>query len=118
MRQMRAAMLEQLASEPVEQVRALGLPEHRVVWRHALPNALNPMVTLFGMTLGALLSGSFVAETLFSWPGLGSLTLDALLAQDTYLVVGAVLMVSVVLALGNLLADVLQAVLDPRVRHD
>lgn len=118
MRQMRAAMLEQLASEPVEQARALGLPESQVVLRHALPNALNPMVTLFGMTLGALLSGSFVAETLFSWPGLGSLTLDALLAQDTYLVVGAVLMVSVVLAIGHLLADVLQAVIDPRVRHD
>src|SRR5439155_707000 len=79
---------------------AKGLPERDVVVRHALRNALNPLITLFGFTLGSLVSGSFVAETIFSWPGLGSLTLEALTTQDQYLVMGSVLMASAVLIAG------------------
>ena len=118
MRQMRANLLDQLQLDYVTTARAKGLPERTVVTRHALRNALNPLITLFGFTLGALVSGSFVAETIFSWPGLGSLTLEALQTQDQYLVMGSVLMASAVLIAGNLVADVLLVVADPRIRHD
>ena len=102
----------------VTTARAKGLPESAVVGRHVLRNALNPMITLFGFTIGSLLSGSLVVETIFSWPGLGTLTLEAINSQDQYLVVGSVLMASVVLIAGNLVADILLAIADPRVRHD
>ncbi len=118
MRQMRANLLDQLRLDYVTTARAKGLPERTVVMRHALRNALNPLITLFGFTLGSLVSGSFVAETIFSWPGLGTLTLEALNAQDQYLVMGSVLMASSVLIAGNLVADVLLAAADPRIRHD
>jgi peptide/nickel transport system permease protein len=118
MRQMRASLLDQLRLDYVTTARAKGLPEHLVVTRHALRNALNPMITLFGFTLGSLLSGSFVAEILFSWPGLGSLTLEALNAQDQYLVMGAVLVAATMLIAGNLVADILLAIADPRIRRD
>ena len=118
MRQMRGSLIDQLRLDYVTTARAKGLPESQVVVRHALRNALNPLITLFGFTLGSLVSGAFVAETIFSWPGLGSITLEALNAQDTYLVMGSVLMASTVLVLGNLVADLLLAVADPRIRHD
>ncbi len=118
MRQMRASLLDQLKLDYVTTARAKGLPEHQVITRHALRNALNPLITLFGFTLGSLVSGSFVAETIFSWPGLGTITLEALNTHDQYLVMGSVLMASAVLIAGNLVADVLLAVADPRIRHD
>lgn len=118
MRQMRASLLDQLRLEYVTTARAKGLSEAQVVTRHALRNALNPLITLFGFTLGALVSGSFVAETIFSWPGLGSITLEAINTHDQYLVMGSVLMASTVLIAGNLVADLLLAVADPRIRHD
>jgi peptide/nickel transport system permease protein len=117
MRQMRANLLDQLRLDYVTTARAKGLPESAVVTRHALRNAINPLITLFGFTLGSLVSGSFVAETIFSWPGLGTVTLEALNTQDQYLVMGSVLMASAVLIAGNLIADVLLAVADPRIRH-
>lgn len=115
MRQMRASLLDVLRLDYVTTARAKGLDEASVVARHALPNALNPLITLFGFTLGSLVSGSFVAETIFAWPGLGSITLEALRTQDQYLVLGAVMMASSVLVLGNLVADLLLAVADPRI---
>lgn len=118
MRQMRASLLDQLRLDYVTTARAKGLPESAVIGRHALRNALNPLITLFGFTLGSLVSGAFVAETIFSWPGLGSLTLEAIQTQDQYLVMGAVLMASTVLILGNLIADLLLAIADPRIRHE
>lgn len=118
MRQMRASLLDQLRLEYITTARAKGLSEVQVVTRHALRNALNPLITLFGFTLGALVSGSFVAETIFSWPGLGSITLEAINTHDQYLVMGSVLMASTVLIAGNLVADLLLAVADPRIRHD
>ena len=118
MRQMRGNLLDVLRLDYVTTARAKGLDERTVVFKHALRNAINPLITLFGYTLGALLSGSFVAEIIFSWPGLGRITLDALLTQDQYLVLGSVLMASVVLVLGNLCADVLLAIADPRIVHD
>src|SRR5580765_75450 len=97
MRQMRANLLDVLRLDYVTTARAKGLPEGAVVFKHALRNAINPLITLFGYTLGALVSGSFVAEIIFSWPGIGRIALDAILTQDQYLVMGAVLMASTML---------------------
>ncbi len=116
MRQMRGSLLEVLRLDYVTTARAKGLDERTVVMKHALRNALNPLITLFGYTLGTLLSGSLVAEIVFSWPGLGRLTYEAILSRDQYLVVGSVLMAAVVLVLGNLIADLLLAAADPRIR--
>ena len=118
MRQMRGNLLDVLRLDYVTTARAKGLPESKVIYKHALRNALNPLITLFGFTLGSLVSGSFVAEYIFSWPGLGSITLEAINSQDQYLVMGAVLMASTVLVIGNLIADLLLAVADPRIRYD
>ncbi|HUK65122.1 MAG TPA: ABC transporter permease, partial [Dongiaceae bacterium] len=115
MRQMRGTLLDVLGLDFVTTARAKGLPEHAVIYKHALRNALNPLITLFGYTLGALVSGSFVAEIVFAWPGLGRITYEALMTRDTYLVLGGVLMASVVLVLGNLVADLLLAFSDPRI---
>ena len=117
MRQMRASLLDVLRLDYVTTARAKGLGEGAVTFRHALRNALNPMITLFGFTLGSLVSGSLVAEILFSWPGLGRITYEALEARDTYLVMGSVLMTSVVLVFGNLIADLLLVAADPRLRQ-
>jgi peptide/nickel transport system permease protein len=118
MRQMRGNLLDVLRLDYVTTARAKGLDERVVIVKHALRNALNPMITLFGYTLGALVSGSFIAEIIFSWPGLGRLTLDAILTQDQYLVMGSVLMASVVLVAGNLIADLLLVLADPRISYD
>jgi peptide/nickel transport system permease protein len=118
MRQMRGNLLDVLRLDYVTTARAKGLSERTVIVKHALRNALNPMITLFGYTLGALVSGSFIAEIIFSWPGLGRLTLDAILTQDQYLVMGSVLMASAVLVAGNLIADLLLVIADPRISYD
>jgi len=118
MRQMRANLLDVLRLDYVTTARAKGLDETRVVFKHALRNAINPLITLFGYTLGALVSGSFIAEIIFSWPGLGRITLDALLTKDQYLVMGSVLMAAAVLVAGNLVADLLLAIADPRIAYD
>lgn len=118
MRQMRGNLLDVLRLDYVTTARSKGLDERVVIVKHALRNALNPMITLFGYTLGALVSGSFIAEIIFSWPGLGRITLDAILTQDQYLVMGSVLMASVVLVAGNLIADLLLVIADPRISYD
>src|SRR2546426_6445789 len=118
MRQMRGNLLDVLRLDYVTTARAKGLAERQVIFKHAVRNALNPLITLFGYTLGALVSGSFVAEIIFSWPGLGRITLEAILAKDQYLVMGSVLMASTMLILGNLVADLLLAAADPRIAYD
>jgi peptide/nickel transport system permease protein len=115
MRQMRANLLDVLRADYVTTARAKGLPERDVVLKHALRNALNPLITLFGYTLGTLLSGAFLVEVVMSWPGLGRITIDALVARDLYLIMGSVMMASTLLILGNLVADILLAVTDPRI---
>jgi peptide/nickel transport system permease protein len=114
-RQMRASMLDALGADCVRTARAKGLSEGRVVLRHALPSALNPMITLFGLTLARLLSTSLVVEAVMAWPGLGSLTLEAIRRQDLYVVMATLVMASVLLVIGNLIADILLAATDPRV---
>ena len=118
MRQMRGSLLEVLRADYVTTARAKGLSESRVVLKHAVRNALNPLVTLFGYTLGGLLSGAFLVEVIMSWPGLGRVTLDALLTRDLYLIMGSVLMASSLLVAGNLVADLLLLAVDPRLRSE
>src|SRR5262245_18872754 len=118
MRQMRGNLLDVLRLDYVTTARAKGLPERTVIWKHAVRNALNPLITLFGFTLAALISSSFAVEVVMAWPGLGSLTLEALRRQDLYLVMGSVMLASTLLVLGNLVADILLAVVDPRIRYD
>jgi peptide/nickel transport system permease protein len=115
MRQMRGNLLDVLQAEYVTTARAKGLPERTVVMKHAVRNAINPLITLFGYTLGAMLSGAFLVEVVMSWPGLGRITLEALVARDLYLMMGSVMMASTVLILGNLVADILLVVADPRI---
>jgi peptide/nickel transport system permease protein len=117
MRQMRGNLLDVLRLDYVTTARAKGLSENVVVFKHALRNAINPLITLFGYTLGSLVSGALIVEIIFAWPGLGRITFDALQAQDQYLVLGSVLMASFVLVLGNLVADLLLAIADPRITY-
>ena len=118
MRQMRGNLLDVLRLDYVTTARAKGLDEKTVVFKHAVRNALNPLITLFGFTIGALLSGAFVTEIIFSWPGLGRITLEAIQAQDQYLVLGSVLIASSMLILGNLAADLMLVAADPRISYD
>jgi len=118
MRQMRGNLLDVLRLDYVTTARAKGLEESTVIFKHAVRNAINPLITLFGFTIGALLSGAFVAEIIFSWPGLGRITLEAITTQDQYVVLGAVMIASTMLVLGNLIADIMLAIADPRIAYD
>lgn len=115
---MRGNMLDVLRQQYILTARAKGLPEHRVVYRHALRNAVNPLITLFGYELSGLLGGAALTEIICSWPGLGSLMLTAVRAKDVYLVMASMLMGGILLLLGNLIADILLACSDPRIRYD
>jgi peptide/nickel transport system permease protein len=111
----RAAMIEVLRSEYIRAARARGLSERRVLVVHGLRNALAPLVTLVALDLGALFSGAVITETVFSWPGMGSLLRDAALARDINVAMGIVMIGAVAVILANLAADLLYAALDPRV---
>ena len=117
-RLMRGNLLEVLRQQYILTARAKGLPEYRVVYHHALRNAINPMITIFGYQLSGLLSGAALTEIICNWPGLGSVMLTAVRAQDLYLVMGSMLMGGVLLLAGNLFADVLLAWVDPRIRYE
>jgi peptide/nickel transport system permease protein len=112
----RGQLLDVLRQDYIQTARAKGLPENRVIYVHALRNAVNPLVTLLGFELAGLLSGSFITEVFFNWPGLGRLVLQAVTVDDLYLVMGSLLMGAVMLILGNLAADLLLKVVDPRIR--
>ena len=113
---MRANMLEIMGQQYITTARAKGLAEKKVVYKHALRNAINPMITIFGFQFGAILGGSALVERVLAWPGLGKVMLEAILAQDLYLVVGSLMYGVVLLMLGNLFADIVLAIVDPRVR--
>ncbi len=116
MRQMRSNLLDTLRAEYVTAARARGLSEGWVVYKHALRNAINPLLTIFGYSLAGLLSGAFIVENIMAWPGLGRLTLEALNAKDYPLVVATVVMATGLLVAGNFIADILLAWSDPRIR--
>ncbi len=115
-RMVRTAMLEELGQDYIRTARAKGLSEHAVVWRHALPNALVPIVTVVGLQFGALLAGAIVTEKIFSWPGLGRLVVDAISNRDYALVQGCLLSIGLTYVLVNLLTDVVYRWVNPRMR--
>lgn len=112
----RGQLLDVLRQDYIQTARAKGLPENRVIYVHALRNAVNPLITLLGFEFAALLSGAFITEYFFNWPGLGRLIYQALLAQDVYLVMASLMMGAAMLIAGNLLADLLLKVVDPRIK--
>jgi peptide/nickel transport system permease protein len=112
----RAAMLEVIRQDYVRTARAKGLRERRVLLVHALRNALLPFITLFGLAFPFLLTGAVLIETVFAWPGMGRLAVTAIFQRDYPVVTGAALVTSAMVVLGNLLADVLYAIADPRIR--
>ena len=113
---MRANMLDIMNQQYVVTARSKGQTERKVIYRHALRNAINPMITILGFQISAVLAGSALVENVVAWPGLGRVILQASLTQDLYLVVGSLIYSSILLVLGNLLADILLAVVDPRIR--
>ena len=115
-RMVRASMLEELSSDYVRTARAKGLSTRAVLLRHALRNALIPIITILGLQFGTLLAGTIVTETIFSWPGIGRLTVQAISARDYPLLQGCILVIAVSFVLVNLLTDVLYSFIDPRVR--
>lgn len=114
---LRASLIEVMSQDYIRTARAKGLSERRVVWVHGLRNAAVPLIQIFALSLPALLSGSLIIEVVFSWPGLGQLTFNAILARDYPLILGATALSAVLVVLGNFLADVLHAWVDPRARH-
>jgi peptide/nickel transport system permease protein len=115
-RMVRTAMLEELGQDYIRTARAKGLNERAVVWRHALPNAMVPIVTVVGLQFGALLAGAIVTEKIFSWPGLGRLVVDAISNRDYALVQGCLLSIGLTYVLVNLLTDVVYRWVNPRMR--
>jgi peptide/nickel transport system permease protein len=113
----RAAMLEVLPSDYVRTARAKGLTERQIIWRHALRTALTPMITLLGLSLPALLGGALFIEKVFTWPGMGLLAANAIGGRDYDLVTATVIAGSVLVVIGNFVADLVHMALDPRVRE-
>ena len=116
-RMVRSAMLEELEQEYVRTARAKGLSERHILYRHALPNALLPVLTVVGLQFGSLLTGAIVTETIFSWPGIGRLTLSAISNRDYALVQGCLLTVGLTYVAVNLLTDLAYHLVDPRLRR-
>ena len=114
---MRGNFLENLRAPYVTPARAKGLSEKKVIYKHILRNSINPLITIFGYELSGLLSGVALVEIILSWPGLGRLMLEAVMTQDLYVVMASLLVGGVLLILGNLVADILLAFSDPRIRY-
>ncbi|MGH9554252.1 MAG: nickel ABC transporter permease [Terriglobales bacterium] len=117
-RMVRTSMLEELGQDYIRTARAKGLSERAVVYRHALRNALIPVLTVVGLQFGALLAGAIVTETIFSWPGIGRLTVQAISNRDYYLVQGCILAIGLTYVAVNLFTDMLYSVVNPRIRAD
>ena len=116
-RMVRTSMLEELNQDYIRTARAKGLPERTVVYRHALRNAMIPVLTVLGLQFGALLAGAIVTEKIFSWPGIGRLTVDAISNRDYYLVQGCILAIGLTYVAVNFLTDVAYSVANPRIRQ-
>jgi ABC-type dipeptide/oligopeptide/nickel transport system permease component len=116
-RMVRTAMLEELGQDYIRTARAKGVSERSVVYKHALRNAMIPVLTLIGLQFGALLAGAIVTETIFSWPGIGRLTVSAISNRDYALVQGCILAVGLTYVLVNLITDMLYMVVNPRIRN-
>jgi ABC-type dipeptide/oligopeptide/nickel transport system permease component len=116
-RMVRTSMLEELGQDYIRTARAKGLSERVVVYRHALRNAMIPIITVLGLQFGALLAGTIVTETIFAWPGLGRLTIQAISNRDYYLVQGCILAIGLTYVTVNFLTDLLYSAVNPRIRQ-
>ena len=116
-RMVRTSMLEELGQDYIRTARAKGLPERTVVYHHALRNAMIPVLTVVGLQFGALLAGAIVTETIFSWPGIGRLTMQAISNRDYYLVEGCILTIGLTYVGVNFLTDLLYSIANPRIRQ-
>jgi len=116
-RMVRTSMLEELNQDYVRTARAKGLSETRVVYRHALRNAMIPVITVLGLQFGALLAGAIVTEKIFSWPGIGRLTIDAISNRDYYVVQGCILAIGLTYIAVNFMTDLVYSILNPRIRQ-
>src|SRR5215813_5316004 len=116
-RMIRTAMLEELGQDYIRTARAKGLPERTVVYKHALRNAMIPVLTVLGLQFGALLAGAIVTETTFSWPGIGRLTVSAINSRDYFLVQGCILAIGLTYIVVNLFTDMLYSAINPRIRQ-
>jgi ABC-type dipeptide/oligopeptide/nickel transport system permease component len=116
-RMLRTAMLEELGQDYIRTARAKGLPERTVVYKHALRNAMVPVLTVVGLQFGALLAGAIVTETIFSWPGIGRLTISAIQSRDYYLVQGCILAIGLTYVAVNFFTDLLYSAVNPRIRQ-
>ena len=116
-RMVRTAMLEELGQDYIRTARAKGLNERTVIYKHALRNAMIPVLTVIGLQFGSLLAGAIVTETIFSWPGIGRLTITAISNRDYFLVQGCILAIGLTYIAVNLMTDVLYAVVNPRIRQ-
>jgi ABC-type dipeptide/oligopeptide/nickel transport system permease component len=116
-RMVRTSMLEELGQDYIRTARAKGLPEDVVVYKHALRNAMVPVLTVVGLQFGALLAGAIVTETIFSWPGIGRLTIQAISSRDYFLVEGCILAIGLTYIAVNFLTDLLYTVVNPRIRQ-
>lgn len=117
-RHVRASMIEALNAPSIQAARSFGIRRRRLLWRYALPSASNPLISLFGLSVAGLLSGSLLVEVATGWPGLGPLLLEATMSRDFYVVVGVALASTVFMIMGALLGDLMLVVFDPRVRMD
>ena len=115
-RYQRSALLEVMNQDYIRTARAKGLDERTVIWKHAMRNSLLPVITLIGLSLPFLVSGAVITETIFSWPGMGRTVIQAIHGRDVFVITGITLISTTLVVVGNLLADVLYALVDPRVR--
>ena len=115
-RYMRGSMLEVIQQDYIRTARAKGLPERSVIGKHAMKNAFLPIITLLGLSLPFLLGGAVIVESIFAWPGMGKLTVDAIFTRDYPLIIACTMVAGVMVIIGNLLADILYAFVDPRIR--
>lgn len=113
----RSSLLEVLSQDYIRTARAKGIPEHWVIIRHGLKNALLPVVTIIGLQFGTLLGGAILTETIFSWPGIGSWIYEGILARDYPIVQGGVVVISIIFVLVNLVVDISYALVDPRIKY-
>jgi peptide/nickel transport system permease protein len=117
-RMTRSSFLEVLRQDYIRTARAKGLPERRVIYVHAMRNTLITVITVLGMELASLLSGAVLTETIFAWPGIGRLSVDAIIKRDHPMVQGTVLFTAIIFIFANLIVDISYAFLDPRIRYE
>jgi len=118
MRYQRSSMLEVIREDYIRTARAKGLSDRVVIYKHALKNALIPVITLFGLSLPSIFEGSFIIEYVFAWAGMGLLGVESVFQRDYPVIMGINMMAAILIILGNLLADILYATVDPRIRYD